>query len=93
MRLHTLEPGAQTAPSVRGRELKLQTPLTTTVTEVSSQASGAVWVGLGAACSRGQGSGVAVSTPGSVPLPVPHWGLALCGGSACLPFSITRAFS
>lgn len=36
---------------------------------------------------------MAVSTPGSMPVPVPHWGLALCRGSACLPFSITRAFS
>lgn len=34
-----------------------------------------------------------MSTSGLMPLPVPHWGLAL-GGLCLLPFSITRrAFS
>lgn len=88
-----MEPGAQTGPSMLG-ELKLQTLFTTTVTLRTPAEhlglSGWAWV-QPVLEARGQQWQCPPLAP--MPLPVPHWGLALCGGSACLPFSITRAFS
>lgn len=86
-----MEPGAQTGPSMLGAETP--DPIhDNSDPEDSSRASGAVWVGLGSACSRGGGQEWQCPPLAPMPLPVPHWGLALCGGSACLPFSITRGF-
>ena len=89
-----MEPGAQTAPSMQGRDLKLQTPFTTLVILRSPAEhlglSGWAWV---QPVLEDGGREWQCLPQAPMPLPVPHWGLALCGGSACLSFSITWAFS